>query len=81
LFVADLVAGLRNDGWDIVTADEAFADPISRMRPDVPSNQGTLIEMLAWQKNLPAPRWYDRADPAVADPLFATRVLHEKPVQ
>jgi len=45
----------------------------------VPSAQGTLTEALAWQKGLPAPRWYDRASPKVANPLFEQRVLHTAP--
>lgn len=79
LFVGDLVAALRQRGWRIVTADRAYADPISRLMPDVPSAQGTLTEALAWEKGLPAPRWYERNDTKVANRLFATRVLKEKP--
>ena len=79
LFVADLAAGLRKAGWTIVSADEAYRDPIGRLMPDVPSAQGTLTEALAWQKGLPAPRWYDRASPKVANPLFEQRVLHTAP--
>ena len=33
-FVTDLVEALEADGWDIVTADEAYADPISTVLPD-----------------------------------------------
>ena len=79
LYIADLVAGLRKAGWKIVTADQAFADPIAKAMPDVPSAQGTLTEALAWEKGIPAPRWYARVDPRVADPLFAARVLKEVP--
>jgi peptidoglycan-N-acetylglucosamine deacetylase len=79
LFVDDLVEALRRKGWTIVTADEAFADPISTAEPDVPSAQGTLTEALAWQKGLPAPRWYERNDTRIANRLFAERVLKEKP--
>ncbi|WP_300974134.1 polysaccharide deacetylase family protein [Sphingomonas sp. LHG3406-1] len=81
LYIADLAAGLRKAGWTIVSADEAYRDPIGTLRPDVPSAQGTLTEALAWEKGLPAPRWYDRADPKVADLLFARRVLHEEPAE
>lgn len=77
LYIGDLVKRLRAAGWRIVTADEAYADPITGLAPDVPSAQGTLTEALAWAKGLPAPRWYDRVSPRVADPLFATRVLKE----
>lgn len=77
LFMADLVSGLRTAGWKIVTADKAYADPLGKIVPDVPSAQGTLTEALAWQKGLPAPRWYGRASPRIADPIFASRVLKE----
>lgn len=76
-FIPDLVAGLRKLGWTIITVDEAYADPIARTMPDVPSAQGTLTEALAWEKGLPAPRWYGRSSPRIADPLFAARVLKE----
>ncbi|HYG48024.1 MAG TPA: polysaccharide deacetylase family protein [Allosphingosinicella sp.] len=79
LFVGDLVAALRRRGWRIVTADKAYADPLARLAPDVPSAQGTLIEALAWEKGLPAPRWYERNDTRLANALFAERVLKEKP--
>ncbi len=58
LFVGDLVKALRRDGWTIITADAAYADPISQAMPDTPSAQGDLIEMMAWEKGLPRPRWY-----------------------
>jgi peptidoglycan/xylan/chitin deacetylase (PgdA/CDA1 family) len=81
LWIDDLVAALRRAGWEIVTADAAFADPISKAMPDVASAQGTLTEALAWEKGLPAPRWYERNDNALAARLFAERVLKEKPAQ
>lgn len=34
LFVVDLVKSLKADGWKIVTADEAYADPIAGIEPD-----------------------------------------------
>jgi peptidoglycan/xylan/chitin deacetylase (PgdA/CDA1 family) len=77
LFVGDLVKALRAKGWEVVTADEAFADPIRELRPDTPFAQGTLTEALAWEKGLPAPRWYERNDLKIATPLFRRRVLGE----
>ncbi|HEX8241334.1 MAG TPA: polysaccharide deacetylase family protein [Allosphingosinicella sp.] len=77
LFVGDLVTALRKRGWRIVTADKAYSDPIRKLMPDVPSAQGTLTEALAWEKGLPAPRWYGRNDLKVANALFAERVLKE----
>lgn len=81
LFADDLVAALRDAGWTIISADEAYRDPISGSTPDVPSAQGTLTEMLAWEKGLPAPRWYERNDIALANRLFAERVLKETATQ
>jgi peptidoglycan/xylan/chitin deacetylase (PgdA/CDA1 family) len=78
LYIADLVAALRADGWEIVTADTAYADPLKTAAPDVPSANGTLTELLAWEKGLPAPRWYERNNIKLANALFAERVLHEK---
>ena len=77
LFIGDLVKALKARGWTIVTADEAYADPLRDAAPDTPHAQGTLIEALAWEKGLPAPRWYDRNDLRIANPLFAQRVLGE----
>ena len=79
LYIVDLVAALRRAGWEIVTADAAYTDPLGAASPDVPSAQGTLTEALAWEKGLPAPRWYARNDMSVANALFAERVLKEKP--
>jgi peptidoglycan/xylan/chitin deacetylase (PgdA/CDA1 family) len=81
LWIDDLVAALRRAGWEIVSADEAFDDPINVLMPDVPSAQGTLTEALAWEKGLPAPRWYARNNTTLAKQLFATRVLKETPAQ
>lgn len=81
LFVGDLVTALRKRGWRIVTADRAYADPIRKLMPDVPSAQGTLTEALAWEKGLPTPRWYERNDLKLANRLFAERVLKESPAQ
>ncbi|HEX8579802.1 MAG TPA: polysaccharide deacetylase family protein [Allosphingosinicella sp.] len=79
LFLPDLAAALRADGWEIVTADQAYADPINTLMPDVPSAQGTLTEALAWEKGLPAPRWYERNNIKLANRLFAESVLKETP--
>lgn len=79
LYIADLVKALRADGWEIVTADVAYSDPLKTAAPDVPSANGSLTELLAWEKGLPAPRWYERNNIALANRLFAERVLYEKP--
>ena len=77
LYIGDLVAALRAAGWQIVSADAAFADPIYRATPDTAFAQGTVTEQLAWEAGLPAPRWYARNDTELAGRLFAERVLGE----
>lgn len=56
LFIADLVAELRKDGWAIITADEAYADAeLAAATPDVPHTSGTLTGMIAWERGVPPP--------------------------
>jgi peptidoglycan-N-acetylglucosamine deacetylase len=74
LYIQDLVAALRADGWKIITADKAYADPIARAMPDTPSAQGGLIEALAWEKNLPEPRWYKYNDTELLTKEFHRKV-------
>lgn len=78
-WIADLVAGLREKGWEIVTADAAYRDPIAKAQPDSPSAQGSRLEAMAWEKGVPAPRWYERNTLSIANPLYRQRVLHEAP--
>ena len=80
LFLTDLIAALEVNGWTIIAADDAFADPISKIETDVPYAQGTLIESIAWERGIPAPRWYARNDTRIANELFRTRVLGLKAV-
>ena len=77
LYVGDLVKALRKDGWTIISADEAYADPLSREMPDTPSAQGDLIEMIAWEKRFPAPRWYKYNDTDLATGQFNAKVVRE----
>ncbi len=75
LFLPEMVAGLRKAGWTIVTADEAFDDPIARRTPRVDFANGTRVQMLAWEKGLEGSRWYDLTDGPTADRLFEERVM------
>jgi peptidoglycan/xylan/chitin deacetylase (PgdA/CDA1 family) len=76
-YIGDLVEALRNDGWRIVTADVAYADPIYHAPLDVPAANGTLSEAMAWQKGITGPRWYERNDARIASALFNERVMHQ----
>lgn len=75
LFLPDMIAGLRKAGWTIVTADEAFDDPIARRTPEVSFANGTRVQMLAWEQGIEGTRWYDRTDGPVADRLFEQQVM------
>lgn len=76
MFVDDLAIALKEDGWTIVTADEAYADPMVSMIPDVEMADGTRTQMLAAERGV-GNRWYMRNDQKVAKKLFAERVLRE----
>jgi peptidoglycan-N-acetylglucosamine deacetylase len=74
LFIEDFVAELRLNGWTIITADEAFADPIASAMPDVPFAYGTLIGSMAWEKDVKPPVWPFWIGTATATFLFDRRV-------
>lgn len=76
-YIVQLVTALRKDGWAIETADIAFRDPIYRTQPEVPVSTGTLTERLAWEKGLPAPRWYGYLNTSLLTQLFNQQVLGE----
>ena len=76
MFVVDLAAALKQQGWTIVSADEAYRDPIAHMEPDVDFADGTRTQMLAAERKV-GNRWYLRNDPKVAKKLFAERVLRD----
>jgi len=77
MFVDDLAKALKQDGWQIVSADEAYQDPMVQMEPDVAFADGTRTQMLAWERGITGSRWYERNDKNIAKKLFAERVLRE----
>lgn len=77
MYVDDLADALRADGWEIVSADMAYADPIGKKIIDPEFADGTILEMLAWEKGLSGGRWFPRNNIPVATKQFATRVLGE----
>lgn len=77
MYAGDLAKALRADGWEIVSADVAYADPLAKMTPNPKFADGTILEMLAWDKDVRGERWFPRNNEPVARKLFATRVLGE----
>ena len=76
MFVDDLAAALKKQGWTIVSADEAYRDPIAHMEPDIDFADGTRTQMLAAERNI-GKRWYRRNDQKLAKKLFTERVLRD----
>jgi peptidoglycan-N-acetylglucosamine deacetylase len=75
LYLGDFIAELRAHGWTIITADEAFADPLASVMPDVPFAAGTLTGSMAWQKDIEPPFWPFWITSTVTQFLFEKRVL------
>lgn len=79
LYIEDLVRALRADGWTIITADEAYADPMGKLPLPVKANaNGTLIQMLSWERGTKGPRWFAKNEPDEMTRLFDERVLQAK---
>jgi peptidoglycan-N-acetylglucosamine deacetylase len=76
-YVDDLIRALRADGWQIVSADAAFADPLGELAPPrVAVGQGLLTHQLASTSGVPRPFHYDGIEPGVLTAAFNERVLH-----
>lgn len=78
MFIGDLVKALRHNGWTIVSADEAYSDPLRYAIVDAPHAGGTVTEMLASVRGLPVPRWYKYNNTTLAAQVFRQQVLRER---
>lgn len=80
MFVDDLAAALRADGWEIVTIDHAYRDPIAKAEPDTWFLGSGRVAALAHLKGR-APRElvHERTDEDVLTRLFTERVLKQAP--
>jgi peptidoglycan-N-acetylglucosamine deacetylase len=64
LFVADLVGALNAKGWEVVSADEAYADPIAKQEPrTLQLGQGRVVALAVDRgyKGRKASIWEDEA--------------------
>lgn len=76
LYIDDVVEALRNDGWEIISMDEAYADPIASIEPDTLYLGSGRVAAIAHTKGYePADLVYVRTDEEVLDRLFTDRVL------
>ncbi len=80
LFVDEAVAALRADGWEIVTADEAYRDPIGQVEADTAFHGAGRIAAIAHARGRPGSELVSRwTEEAFLARQFAERVLHEAP--
>jgi peptidoglycan/xylan/chitin deacetylase (PgdA/CDA1 family) len=81
MFVEDLAAGLRRDGWEIVTIDEAYRDPIAAREPDGWFTNGGRLAALAQETGKAPKDLIDpRTDEDVLTALFEARVVKQAAV-
>lgn len=76
LFIEDLVHALRGEGWDIITMDQAYADPIAMIQPDTLLLNNGRVAAIAHTKGIsPTELNYERSDEEVLNTLFNEQVL------
>jgi len=76
LYIDDLVEALRNDGWAIISMDEAYADPIASIEPDTWFlGSGRVAAIAHTNGRKPAELVHERTDEETLDILFSQRVL------
>lgn len=80
MFVGDAVKALKADGWEIVSADRAFADPISLEEPNSVRTSMGQIAAMADARGVPVRQLYDPSfhEEAIKR-AFARDVLHKAP--
>lgn len=79
MFIDDLAKALRKDGWQIVTIDEAYRDPIAKEEPDTWFLGEGRVAALAQLKGAnPRDLVYERTDEDVLSGLFNERVFSER---
>ena len=76
LYIGDLVAALRADGWEIIPAPEAYADPIADTVPDTLFNgQGRVAALAHAAGRAPRELVHPLEDEAALRALFVERGL------
>jgi peptidoglycan/xylan/chitin deacetylase (PgdA/CDA1 family) len=80
MFLADAVRALKADGWKIVTADEAFADPIADEEPSSIRTSLGHIAAMADARGIPLKQIYEPTfgEEGITS-AFAAEVLHKAP--
>ena len=80
LFIDDLVAAMKEDGWEIITMDEAYEDPIAEIEPETmflgSGRVAALAHIKGWERR---DLVHERTDEAVLNELFKERVVPQTP--
>jgi peptidoglycan/xylan/chitin deacetylase (PgdA/CDA1 family) len=78
LFLGDLLKHLKSQGWKIITAREAYADPIATQIPNVLFNGQGRVAAIAREKGIPARDLVQLSeDEEFLDALVADRKIFE----
>ena len=76
MFIDDLAAGLKKAGWEFVSIDEAYRDPIAASEPDTWFlGEGRVSALAQMKGRAPASLLHERTDEDVLTKLFTERVL------
>lgn len=76
MYVDDLAAALRADGWEIIGIDEAYRDPIAASEPETWFlNAGRVAALAHLRGRQPRELMHERTDQEVLSRLFRERVL------
>lgn len=76
LYIEDLAKTLRAKGWTIISAEQAYQDPIAAIEPDTLFlGQGRVAAIARSQGMKPVELVHEREDEAVLDRLFEERVV------
>ncbi|MDB2439192.1 polysaccharide deacetylase family protein [Hellea sp.] len=52
LFLDDVLQALKDNGWSMVDAKEAFAHPLYKLQPETPTRSRSLLSVLAQEKGI-----------------------------
>ncbi len=76
LFIGDLIKFLKHKGWQIISPEEAYQDPIANEVPDVLFNGQGRIGAIAYAKGMPAKELVQETE----DEEYLEKLLKERKV-
>jgi peptidoglycan-N-acetylglucosamine deacetylase len=76
LFLGDLIEFIRSKGWEIISVQDAYADPISSMIPDVTFNGQGRVGAIAREKGMKPAELVQQSE----DEVYLDNLVREKKV-